>query len=436
MSIGLDNSSVAPTKRGASLCELRRRIGRFISGQHVLSIADQAVVSATSFVTLVIFARSTSPEETGFFALAISVAMAAIAMQHALVSQPYLIAHGDDVRAERATASLVFAGLTNAGLIVLLLAAALALPLLGGSHTALTTTLSLAWIVPAILAKELMRNFALSHLEMRRAVIIDIATSVLQITALACLVSMSQLTLLSGLAVMGGASLVIGGSSLFAMRSEFRWSGVPVQQIITENWLTGKWFAASRLAHLVQGYVTLWITALVDIRLTAVLAACLSIVGLANPVVQGLYNALAPQAVLAWRSKGAKGLHEKSLYDLGLLTFVMTMFCIVIVLAGESAIQFLYPAPEYRGYGHVASILAVGALAAALGIPASNGLATIGEARSAARITATIVAIHCVLVPLAMSRYGLLGAAYATLFTSAGWTALRWIAFVRFNRAQ
>jgi O-antigen/teichoic acid export membrane protein len=111
----------------------------------------------------------------------------------------------------------------------------------------------------------------------------------------------------------------------------------------------------------------------------------------------------------------------------------MTAFSIVIVLGAESAIQLLYPAPEYGGYGHVIYVLAFATSVAALGIPASNGLATMGKARAAARITMASSLLHCVLVPLAMSQYGLVGAAYATFVSSAVWTTARWTAFLRVN---
>ena len=228
-------------------------------------------------------------------------------------------------------------------------------------------------------------------------------------------------------------SLLVSAVSLYATRGEFSWTRVPMRHLLAQSWSTGKWFTVSRMAHLAQGYATLWLTAAIDMKMTAVFAACLSIVGLANPIVQGLYNILAPQAVLAWRNEGAEGLRRKALHDLALLTVVMAAFSIVIMLGAESLIQLLYPAPEFRGYGHVTYVLAFAASVAALGIPASNGLATSGEARTAARITVASAILHWILVWLAMSQYGLLGAAFATLVSSIIWTTARWTAFLRLN---
>ena len=428
----------SPRARGAGFRKLLARPGQLVSKQHFLGLADQAFVSATSFLTLVIFARATSAETTGYFALAISVAAAAVALQHAMVSQPYVFASSgtDGLRQDRASCCLVLAGASWAAMMVLFLAAAVTLPVLGGSEAAVLTALALIGFVPAVLAKELVRNFALAHLRLRNALSLDVAACLLQLAGLAYLAAFSEVTLLAGLAVIGAVSFAVSAAALYVTRAEFSWSGVPIRGLLAQSWSSGKWFTASRLAHLIQGYATLWLTALIDLRMTAVLAACLSVVGLASPIVQGLYNVLAPQAVLAWRNQGAEGLLRKGLHDLAVLAAVMTAFSIVLVLGAESAVQLLYPAPEYSGYGQVVYILAFATSAAALGIPASNGLAAMGNARAAAAITVATSLLHCVLVALAMSRYGLLGAAYATLVSSVVWTTARWMAFLRLGRRQ
>ena len=423
--------------RGAGFRTLAR-LNQFVSKQHFLGLTDQAFVSATSFLSLVIFARATSAETTGYFAIAISVAAAAAALQHALVSQPYMISIGGDrsSREDRASSCLVLAAAVYAGLALFFLAAALILPVLGGSQEAVSTALALTGFVPAVLAKELLRNFSLAHLRLRNALRIDVAACVLQLSGLVYLAAESKVTLLSGLAVIGAISLGIAVTALYLTRAEFSWGGLPACGLLAEIWESGKWFAASRMAHLIQGYATLWLTALIDVRMTAVLAACLSIVGLANPIVQGLYNILAPRAVLAWRSDGIDALVRQSLRDLTLLAAIMTAFTLVIVLGAESAMQLLYPVPQYVGYGHVVYLLAFAASAAALGMPASNGLATMGKARAAAGITIATAVLHCILVILAMSAYGLVGAAYATLVSSAVWTTARWMTFLHHARPQ
>jgi len=68
-----------------------KSLRRLISGSHVLSLLDQAVVSATSFVTLIIVARWTDPAQLGAFAIGMSMMGVLALLQHSLVSLPYSI---------------------------------------------------------------------------------------------------------------------------------------------------------------------------------------------------------------------------------------------------------------------------------------------------------------------------------------------------------
>ena len=183
--------------------------------------------------------------------------------------------------------------------------------MLGGSQEAVVTALALTGFIPAVLAKELVRNFSLAHVRLRNALKIDIATCLLQLAGLAYLAAASEVTILSGLAMIGAVSSGIAVTVLYVTRSEFSWGGVAMRDLIDEIWASGKWFAASRLrTH--PGLRHVVAHCLDHVRMTAVLAACLSIVGLANPIVQGLYIILAPQAVLACRSEGMPRSYSQS----------------------------------------------------------------------------------------------------------------------------
>src|SRR5687767_7434313 len=117
VTIATENLVRSAPARSAGFSTLAR-LNQFVSKQHFLGLADQAFVSATSFLSLVIFARATSAETTGYFALAVSVAAAAAALQHALVSQPYMIGNGNErsLREDRASSCLVLAAAIYAGL--------------------------------------------------------------------------------------------------------------------------------------------------------------------------------------------------------------------------------------------------------------------------------------------------------------------------------
>ena len=70
---------------------VRGRIFRIISGAHALALADQAVVSATSFLTTVLIARWTGPSQLGAYAIGISLVASLLAVQDSLILLPYSI---------------------------------------------------------------------------------------------------------------------------------------------------------------------------------------------------------------------------------------------------------------------------------------------------------------------------------------------------------
>ncbi len=58
---------------------------------HALALADQAVVSGTSFLTMVVVGRSTSASELGLYSIASSLLVASVTIQDSLISLPYTI---------------------------------------------------------------------------------------------------------------------------------------------------------------------------------------------------------------------------------------------------------------------------------------------------------------------------------------------------------
>ena len=57
----------------------------------LVSLADQAVVSAANFVTGVILARACAKEELGLYLLGLSLMLVALDIQTALLATPYMI---------------------------------------------------------------------------------------------------------------------------------------------------------------------------------------------------------------------------------------------------------------------------------------------------------------------------------------------------------
>jgi len=81
-----DTGTDRPEKKKAWLL-----LPRFISGAHVLALADQGVVSAASFLTTVIIGRWTDASQLGIYAIGISVLASSYTIQGSLITLPYSI---------------------------------------------------------------------------------------------------------------------------------------------------------------------------------------------------------------------------------------------------------------------------------------------------------------------------------------------------------
>jgi len=90
----------------------------------------------------------------------------------------------------------------------------------------------------------------------------------------------------------------------------------------------------------------------------------------------------------------------------------------------------LYPR-EYAGYADVTMLLAVAAFISAVGIPASNGLASLELGRQVAVVSIVSTLFNLALVAVLLAEYGLVGVGVAAVIGSLGTTVARWIGFRR-----
>jgi O-antigen/teichoic acid export membrane protein len=410
------------------------RLLRIISVSHILALADQVVVSGASFLTMILVARWTDAAHLGIFAIAISVLAVPIAIQHSLVVQPYMIRRHDQRRSagERASCALIQTAILSVAGFLLLTAAAQSLSAFGGPPEVRQTAWAVAALLPLVMGKELVRNLAFADLHAGRALGLDMAAASIQLAALAGLVWTGRMSLLAVFVVIGASCALVTAAVLYLTRATFAFHLRSFRPLLEESWNIGKWLSVSRLAFLVQGYATYWLVgAVAGATMTGIYAACMNVVGLANPLILGLYNVLAPKSVLAWKESGAAGLRRSTVNDALLLAGLMSLFCLFIFFTGETAMQLFYGGGEYQGYGNIIDVLALATLVAAAGLPASNALASIERVGWGAAVSGTSAVLHVGLVFWLMTKWGLLGATFGMLVANSIWTLARWTAILR-----
>lgn len=411
------------------------------STSHVLSWADQAVVSAASFLALIMIGRSTDASQLGAYALGASILGVLLAAQESLITRPYAIQlhQPRGTPAEHAFSSLVLSVLLSGFCAALLGAVALSLLALGRERVVVEIVLALAATAPFVLTREFARRFAFARLEVLGALLLDLVVAALTVLALGFLSWTGRLSAASAFVAVG-LSCGIGTTGwLCFSRAGFAFRFGQLRTTLKQSWSLGRWLLSGQLAVQAQGYVTYWMSlALAGATATGIYAACMSIVSFANPLLFGFYNILTPRSVRAWRAQGASGLRRQAARDSALLAAAMSVFCVLVFWFGETVVQWLFANPDYRGNGHTLNVLALAALAAAVGVPAAIALASAERARAVAVVMTSAAVLNVILVWLLMTKWGLLGAAYGILMAEVAGSLGRWIAFlglVRNHRA-
>src|ERR1700682_1558781 len=124
---------------------------------HALALADQAVVSGTSFLTMVVVGRSTSASELGLYSIASSLLVTSVTIQDSLISFPYTIQRHRLLgkSADHSDSSLKLSFLLSALCIVVLALAALGL----SSWNAEAKLVAMIWALAAVAPFALLRAF-------------------------------------------------------------------------------------------------------------------------------------------------------------------------------------------------------------------------------------------------------------------------------------
>jgi O-antigen/teichoic acid export membrane protein len=404
-----------------------------ISGIHALALADQVVVSAASFLTTVTIGRFTDPSQLGAYAIGISVLASSFTIQGSLITLPYSIQQHrpSGTPAEHAGSSLAHSSLLAALITVVLMVTALSLFALGAQPELTAMTWALAGVMPFALFREFCRRFNFTHLQMARALLFDAAVSAIQLSVLGWLAWTGRLSAVTACGTIGVSCGLVAVGWWYLARADFAFLVGDMRATMKQSWSLGKWLLANQIMVQVQRYATYWLSVVIaGAAVTGVLTACMSIVAFANPLTFGLGNILAPRSVLAWKEKGGAGLRRQAIRDALLLGAVMAAFCVLVLLAGEDAMRFLYHGKEYEGHGHTVAVLAFATLASAIAMPASNALASMERPYAVAVVGAAGAAVTVVLVWWLMAEWGLLGAAYGLLSGNVVSSVGLWIGFL------
>jgi len=400
--------------------------------RHLLAVLDQVVVSGTAFVSAVLVGRWCGPSELGRYKVVLSALGTLLALQTALILLPYAIQRHRKMRAPAVNAGIALLQNTIlAGAVTAALGLAAAVALVAGADTRLSWLMfALVLAAPFALQREFSRYYAFAHLDVAKALMLDLAVAALQITALGWLRWTDRLSAFGACAALGGACALASAVWLYQERANFILTDGHLREVTTETWTLARWFCAGQIAYSVQCYASYWLLPLqLGMAQTGVYAACEAVASLANPLVTAFRNLLTPRSVLAFKDGGHAGLRRQAMRDALLLAGGMSIFCLVIFASGEAILRLLFHT-ESTGAGHVVTVLAAAMMASAVGSPASYALAGMERPRTTAGATSLGAVVTVITLCILSSRWGLPGAAYGFLAGSVVASVARWAAFL------
>ena len=404
-----------------------------------MALADQAVVSGTNFLTAVIVGRICGPDELGIFSLGFAFVVLMIGVQESLISTPYVIygnrRHGA-LRAQYAGSVLVHQTVLSAVAVICMAAIAALLGAGIGPPGLVPVVWVLAALIPFILLREFGRRLAFAHLDVTKALMVDLAVATIQIGGLVWLAAGAKLSAVAAQTVAGSACAVVGITwlALACKRFAVRWRDVPRQW--RQNWLLGRWVCAGRATSVLHAYCVYWLLALtLGAAGTGEYAACMTVIMLSNPFLLGISNVLGPRAARAFAEGGSREVRRVVWKAALLLSVPMAIFCGLVVLFGDAALCVLYGS-QYAGHQQTLAVLALSTLITALCIAVDHGLCVME--RPDVNFKAGLLGLGVtLLIALALvGPCGILGAAWGMLAGGIAVSAARSMVFFRLARGR
>jgi O-antigen/teichoic acid export membrane protein len=403
--------------------------------QGAFSLADQAVASATNFLTGVIIARASSKEELGLYMLGFSLILLMNDLQTSLITTPYMV-YSPRLKGKAHalyTGSTLIHQLTFCLITMLGVACGAFAVSHGVGPRALAPVLwALVLAMSLIMLREHARRVSFARLKLKTAFLFDLFIAAGQIAGL-CVLAHFHLLLASRAYWVIGAVCGVGVAGWLWFDRGFY--DPRLGQSLADfknNWNLGKWVFASGLVWAIGLNLCPWLLAAFrDVASAGVWAACLGVVSVVNPVLLGIQNLVGPKISHEYAARGLTALRRLVLKITAVVALPISLVCVVMFIWGGRLLTLLY-GRQYAGNSLVVSLLALNLLVGAVGFSFSRALFAIGRARADFMIASTALFIMAAMGLWLIRAFGPLGAAFGMLAANIVAAAARNIAFLTY----
>ncbi len=321
-------------------------------------LGDQALVSITSFTTLVALARVLGPDEFGSFTLVYTALLIVNTLQTALITQPHNVL---GVRQSPPvygvyTGSTLVTQLVFTAVVVAAGSVAAAVAALVGSEL---TELLVAF-VPATLAwqlQEFARRILYTEGRLHAAFANDVVAYGGQIVLL---VLLWQLNALDGQAALYALAATSAGGAILGAWQLRRSIVLAFDAAAARaNWRFGKWSGGATIAFILSSHLYTYLAAVIVGAFAAgVLKAAQLLFGPLNVLVIFLNNVLPIRLARAYAAGGEARLGRGLTVAYVLTLPVVTVYCLVVGVFATDLLDLVYGA-QYAGYEVLVALLGV-----------------------------------------------------------------------------
>jgi O-antigen/teichoic acid export membrane protein len=402
--------------------------------QGIISLADQAVASATNFATGIIIARACSKEELGLYMLGFSLILLMTDFQTSLITTPYMV-YAPRLRGH---AHALYTGSTlihqlGFCLITMLGVVCAAIAVTGGiGRGGLAPVLwALSLVIALIMLREHARRVSFARLRLKTAFLFDTSIAIGQIGGLLLLARFGLLSASRAFWVIGSVCGLAVLGWLWSDRECYhpRWSESLAD--LKKNWVFGKWVFASGLVWAISMNLYPWFLAYFHgTASTGVWAACLGIVSVGNPALVGLQNFLGPKIAHVYAAHGAKALRRFVLKITAVLALPVSLLCLALIFWGGRLVALVY-GRQYGGNNLIVALLSINLLIMATTFSFSRALMAIERADLDFLVNFVALFIMVIIGFWLVRAFGTLGAAIGFLTAYLVTSLIRVAVFLR-----
>jgi O-antigen/teichoic acid export membrane protein len=398
-----------------------------------LSLLDQMVASATTFLTGVLIGRVCAKEDFGYYMLGFSLFTFLMTLQNALVNTPYTIYFPrlGQAAARRFTGSALLHQLALSSCVAVAIGGGALVSHVSGAPSSMTAMLlGLATAISFLLLRDFIRQVCFARLAMTRALLFDLVIAAGQLASLSALAVTGMLDAATAFLALGFVCAIAAGGIYAASRHELAIDVRHAAQDFRNNWQSAKWLFASGIVWSISMNLYAWLVAGFHGAASAgAWAAALGAVTILNPLMLGAQNFLGPRIMHARASGGISALDTAVWRTCIGYAGSLAALGVVLMFAGDYLVVLIYGA-KYAGNGAIVSLLALNLACNALGFSFSRGLFALDQAAVDFKVN-FVALVAMVLCGIWLARaYGPWGAALGQLVTNCIASGTRAAAYI------